>query len=51
VIRFIDLDGPTLGKYDPIRGATLFKDAIIQLNTTFGLGISASQALPIWSHA
>lgn len=47
VITLIDLDGPTLGKYDPIEGATLFNDARIQLNDTPGLGISSS--LPKWS--
>ncbi|MGQ8366990.1 dipeptide epimerase [Glaciecola sp. 1036] len=43
-IRFIDLDGPTLGKYDPIH-ATLFENAKIVLNRTPGLGIPTTKIL------
>lgn len=48
VVTLIDLDGPTLGQYDPIVGATIFKDANITLNNSHGLGISAHQMLPSW---
>lgn len=48
IITLVDLDGPTLGQYDPIAGATLFKDANIVVNSTPGLGISAQQPLPLW---
>ncbi|WP_395340466.1 dipeptide epimerase [Ningiella sp. W23] len=48
VIRFIDLDGPSLGQYDPIKNATTFEDANIRLNTTPGLGIQHYEELTPW---
>ncbi|MBT1452236.1 dipeptide epimerase [Glaciecola sp. XM2] len=48
VIKLIDLDGPTLAKFDPIKGATVFDNANIQLNTTAGLGISPNQSFDPW---
>jgi L-alanine-DL-glutamate epimerase-like enolase superfamily enzyme len=48
VITLIDLDGPSLGQYDPITGASLFKDANIFINTTPGLGISPWQVLCVF---
>jgi L-alanine-DL-glutamate epimerase-like enolase superfamily enzyme len=47
-IKLIDLDGPTLGQYDPVNNATHFVDAHIHLNTRFGLGIDEDLALPLW---
>jgi o-succinylbenzoate synthase len=47
-IKLIDLDGPTLGQYDPVNNATHFVDAHIHLNTRFGLGIDKDLALPLW---
>ena len=46
-IGLIDLDGPTLGQFDPLRdtsgcsqnAATVFDGALIQLNQSAGLGI------------
>jgi L-alanine-DL-glutamate epimerase-like enolase superfamily enzyme len=49
VIQLIDLDGPTLATIDPIKGASTFHDAHITINQSFGLGISAQQALQNWS--
>jgi o-succinylbenzoate synthase len=49
VITLIDLDGPTLGRFDPIEHATVFDGPRIELNSTPGLGISAQQYLPPWS--
>lgn len=48
-IKLVDLDGPTLGKYDPImsdqqnrvNSATFFETSNIKLNQTPGLGIIA----------
>ncbi|WP_371193721.1 dipeptide epimerase [Glaciecola sp. SC05] len=51
VITLIDLDGPTLGQYDPVKGATTFEDAHIFLNNTPGLGIGAQHGLPKWGEA
>lgn len=48
VIQLIDLDGPTLGQYDPISGASSFNNASIKLNTSNGLGIKAELVLPTW---
>lgn len=48
IMSLIDLDGPALGQYDPIVGATLFNNAEIIVNSTPGLGISAQQNLPLW---
>ncbi|MFC4700760.1 dipeptide epimerase [Glaciecola siphonariae] len=44
-IKFVDLDGPTLGQYDPIAQSsmsqtTVFDDAVITLNQSAGLGIN-----------
>lgn len=49
VIQLIDLDGPTLGQYDPIKGASNFNNAIIKLNTSDGLGIHPNLVLEKWS--
>ncbi len=51
VIRLIDLDGPTLGQYNPLSGATTFEDASITLNTSYGLGIDSTLDLPLWGAA
>lgn len=49
VIQLIDLDGPTLGQYDPIKGATIFDNATITLNQNDGLGIHPELNLAKWS--
>ena len=36
----VDLDGPSLGEYNPISGGTQFSNASITLNNTPGLGIT-----------
>jgi o-succinylbenzoate synthase len=48
VIKLIDLDGPTLATLDPIKGASTFNDALINVNQSYGLGIKADQALQNW---
>lgn len=50
VIQLIDLDGPTLGQYDPIEGASIFNNAAITLNKSDGLGIQATLVLPKWAN-
>ncbi len=41
VIDKIDLDGPSLGAFDPIDGNTRFEDAVISVSDRPGLGIAA----------
>lgn len=41
VIGKIDLDGPSLGAFDPIDGNTRFEDAVITVDDRPGLGITA----------
>ncbi len=41
VIGKIDLDGPSLGAFDPIDGNTRFADAVITVDDRPGLGIAA----------
>jgi len=45
VITKIDLDGPALGKFDPISGGVSFNKSIIQLNDSPGLGIESINGL------
>lgn len=44
-IRFIDLDGPALGKYDPVAGGVLFEHSHIHLGQGAGLGIEGINGL------
>lgn len=41
IIGKIDLDGPSLGMFDPIDGNTRFADAVITVDDRPGLGINA----------
>jgi len=41
VISRIDLDGPSLGCFDPIYGNVRFDDAVITVSDRPGLGIQA----------
>jgi len=45
VITKIDLDGPALGKFDPVAGGVSFNKSIIQLNNSPGLGIASINGL------
>ncbi|MDP5132935.1 MAG: dipeptide epimerase [Paraglaciecola sp.] len=44
-ITLIDLDGPTLGKYDPVVGGVNFNHSHIQLGQGHGLGIDGINGL------
>lgn len=44
-ISLIDLDGPTLGQYDPVVGGVNFDHAQIELSQSPGLGIESIQGL------
>ena len=44
-ISLIDLDGPTLGQYNPVVGGVNFDDASIELSQSPGLGIDSIQGL------
>nr|WP_136252703.1 dipeptide epimerase [Ningiella ruwaisensis] len=50
VVSLIDLDGPTLGQFDPVIGATEFDNANITLNTTYGLGITKEHLFAPWTN-
>jgi L-alanine-DL-glutamate epimerase-like enolase superfamily enzyme len=43
--KYVDLDGPTLGQYNPIDQGTVFERAKVFLNKTPGLGISQIPSL------
>ena len=45
IITKIDLDGPSLGCFDPVKGGVLFDQSIIQLNNLPGLGIESIDGL------
>lgn len=45
VITKIDLDGPTLGQYDPVQGGVDFNLANIRLGDGAGLGIERIDGL------
>lgn len=47
VIRLIDLDGPSLGAFDPVVGGTHFDDAVVRLPDSPGLGINAINGLEL----
>ena len=47
VIRLIDLDGPSLGAFDPVVGGTHFDDAVVRLPDSPGLGINAIDGLEL----
>lgn len=47
-IRYLDLDGPTLSKFDPVSGGTRFEGPTISLNSSAGLGIQAVKGLTHW---
>ena len=40
-IPLIDLDGPSLGQFNPIDGNTVFDEAVIRLSDRAGLGITS----------
>lgn len=44
-ITKIDLDGPALGKFDPVKGGVLFDKSAIRLNDLPGLGIESIDGL------
>ncbi len=44
-ITLIDLDGPSLGQYDPVKGGCTFENANITLGSGPGLGISQIDGL------
>ncbi len=44
-INLIDLDGPTLGQYDPVEGGVNFAHANITLSQSAGLGIQSINGL------
>lgn len=44
-ISLIDLDGPTLGRFDPVLGGASFDNASIELSDQPGLGIEHIQGL------
>ncbi|OKY25189.1 dipeptide epimerase [Thalassotalea sp. PP2-459] len=45
VITKIDLDGPALGRFDPVKGGVLFDNSLIKLNNLPGLGIESIDGL------
>ncbi|WP_286233945.1 dipeptide epimerase [Thalassotalea sediminis] len=45
VITKIDLDGPALGRFDPVKGGVLFDKSLIKLNNLPGLGIESIDGL------
>lgn len=47
-IQYLDLDGPTLSKFDPVSGGTRFEGPTISLNSSAGLGIQAVKGLTHW---
>ena len=47
-IQYLDLDGPTLSKFDPVSGGTRFEGPTILLNSSAGLGIQAVKGLTHW---
>mgnify|MGYP001033714258 CR=1 FL=1 len=40
-ITLVDLDGPSLGQFNPIDGNTVFDEAVIRLSDRAGLGITS----------
>ncbi len=50
-IRYLDLDGPTLSRFDPVSGGSQFTGPLITLNSSAGLGIQAVQGLTPWPMA
>ncbi|GHE98630.1 dipeptide epimerase [Thalassotalea profundi] len=44
-ITKIDLDGPSLGRFDPVKGGVLFDQSTIKLNNLPGLGIESIDGL------
>lgn len=45
IITKIDLDGPILGRFDPVQGGSCFAKSSIVLNSTPGLGIDSIDGL------
>lgn len=45
VISKIDLDGPALGKFDPVKGGATFNKSLIELGQSAGLGIEFIEGL------
>jgi L-alanine-DL-glutamate epimerase-like enolase superfamily enzyme len=45
VITYVDLDGPALGTFNPVKGGTQFNGPNIHLNDTPGLGITSIKGL------
>lgn len=45
IITKIDLDGPTLGRFDPVKGGAIFDKSHIKLNNLPGLGIESIEGL------
>jgi L-alanine-DL-glutamate epimerase-like enolase superfamily enzyme len=43
--KYVDLDGPALGQYNPIDQGTVFERSKIFLNNTPGLGINKIPSL------
>lgn len=48
IIRYLDLDGPTLSLFDPVNGGCIFAGPEIRLNQTPGLGIQHIRGLTPW---
>lgn len=44
-VRLVDLDGPSLGRFNPVQGGARFDGPIIRLPDTPGLGITGVQGL------
>ena len=48
-VRLADLDGPSLGRFNPVLGGARFDGPVIRLPDAPGLGITGVQGLEVWA--